>query len=123
MRRLHPSVRNYVETRPRYQGYTMEQLFPNELFPNDSTEHPSLTAAYARDLVAQMLVIDPDRRISIDEALMHPYVHVWFDDSEVNGVCTRFLSATLWNFQFKEIANTKEAVNPCKTSQNFVLFF
>ena len=62
------------------------QLFPNELFPSDSREHPSLTAAFARDLLARMLVVDPDRRISVDEGLEHPYVHVWFDESEVNGV-------------------------------------
>lgn len=62
------------------------QLFPNELFPSDSREHPSLTAAFARDLLARMLVVDPERRISVDEALEHPYVHVWFDESEVNGV-------------------------------------
>lgn len=30
-----------------------------------------------------MLVIDPDRRISVDEALRHPYVNVWFDEAEV----------------------------------------
>lgn len=30
-----------------------------------------------------MLVVDPERRISVDEALQHPYVHVWFDEAEV----------------------------------------
>jgi hypothetical protein len=30
-----------------------------------------------------MLVIDPEHRISVDEALKHPYVHVWFDENEV----------------------------------------
>lgn len=33
-----------------------------------------------------MLVIDPIRRISVDEALRHPYICVWYDESEVNGV-------------------------------------
>jgi c-Jun N-terminal kinase len=33
-----------------------------------------------------MLVIDPERRINVDEALMHPYINVWFDESEVNAV-------------------------------------
>lgn len=32
-----------------------------------------------------MLVIDPDQRISVDEALMHHYINVWYDDSEVNA--------------------------------------
>jgi c-Jun N-terminal kinase len=40
-------------------------------------------AAQARDLLVKMLVIDPERRISVDDALRHPYVNVWFDDSEV----------------------------------------
>ena len=36
-----------------------------------------------------MLVIDPEKRINVDEALMHPYINVWFDESEVNAVgCT-----------------------------------
>lgn len=32
-----------------------------------------------------MLVIDPERRISVDEALLHPYINVWYDDGEVNA--------------------------------------
>ena len=40
----------------------------------------------ARDLLCKMLVVDPLKRISVDEALMHPYINVWYDDSEVNGV-------------------------------------
>jgi mitogen-activated protein kinase 8/9/10 (c-Jun N-terminal kinase) len=30
-----------------------------------------------------MLVIDPNDRISVDDALQHPYIKVWFDESEV----------------------------------------
>lgn len=36
MNRLQPTVRNYVENRPRYPGYSFERLFPDVLFPNDS---------------------------------------------------------------------------------------
>lgn len=43
-------------------------------------------AAQARDLLSKMLVIDPERRISVDEALRHPYINVWFEDQEVNAV-------------------------------------
>ena len=32
-----------------------------------------------------MLVIDQEKRISVDEALMHPYINVWYDESEVNA--------------------------------------
>lgn len=33
-----------------------------------------------------MLVIDPERRISVDEALLHNYINVWYDEGEVNAV-------------------------------------
>lgn len=33
-----------------------------------------------------MLVIDPERRISVDDALLHPYINVWYDEGEVNAV-------------------------------------
>lgn len=85
MKRLQPTVRNYVENRPKYTGYAFEKLFPDVLFPPDSTEHSGLKAGMARDLLQKMLVIDPQRRISVDDALMHPYINVWYDESEVNG--------------------------------------
>lgn len=33
-----------------------------------------------------MLVVDPEKRISVDEALLHPYINVWYEDGEVNAV-------------------------------------
>ena len=95
-------MRNYVENRPKYPGYPLDKLFPDQLFPPDSEQskltgsnHLSLlpytwtmfcSAALARDLLGRMLVIDPDKRLSVDEALNHPYINVWFEDSEVNAV-------------------------------------
>ncbi len=86
MRRLQPTVRNYVENRPRYAGYSFERLFPDVLFPAESTDTNRLRASQARDLLSKMLVIDPEKRINVDEALMHPYINVWYDESEVNAV-------------------------------------
>jgi c-Jun N-terminal kinase len=45
-----------------------------------------LPASQARDLLSRMLVIDPERRISVDEALLHNYINVWYDEGEVNAV-------------------------------------
>nr|CAD7197205.1 unnamed protein product [Timema douglasi] len=42
-------------------------------------------ASQARDLLSRMLVIDPEKRISVDEALLHPYINVWYDEGEVNA--------------------------------------
>jgi len=36
-----------------------------------------------------MLVIDASKRISVDEALKHPYINVWYDPTEVEAVSTR----------------------------------
>jgi c-Jun N-terminal kinase len=101
--RLQPTVRNYVENRPKYSGYSLDRLFPDQLFPPDS-EQSKLTglfylnfyfinnifikiiASLARDLLGRMLIIDPEKRMSVDEALNHPYINVWFEDSEVNAV-------------------------------------
>lgn len=33
-----------------------------------------------------MLVIDPESRISVEEALNHPYIHVWYDPAEADAV-------------------------------------
>lgn len=44
------------------------------------------TASQARDLLSRMLVIDPERRISVDDALLHNYINVWYDEAEVNAV-------------------------------------
>lgn len=33
-----------------------------------------------------MLQIDPTKRLTVDQALGHPYVNIWFDASEVNAV-------------------------------------
>lgn len=84
MERLIPSVRNYVANRPRFPGFEFERLFPDILFPVDCRQS-QLTAASARDLLSKMLIIDPLHRISVNEALNHPYIRVWYDESEVNA--------------------------------------
>ncbi|XP_012687697.1 mitogen-activated protein kinase 8 isoform X2 [Clupea harengus] len=84
MKKLNQSVRTYVENRPRHAGYTFEKLFPDTLFPAES-EHNKLKASQARDLLSKMLVIDTSKRISVDEALRHPYINVWYDPAEVEA--------------------------------------
>uniref|UniRef100_A0A1I7TQ92 Protein kinase domain-containing protein n=2 Tax=Caenorhabditis tropicalis TaxID=1561998 RepID=A0A1I7TQ92_9PELO len=44
-----------------------------------------LSAAAARDLLANMLKINPDERFSVEDAINHPYVRLWFKDEEVNA--------------------------------------
>nr|XP_005900686.1 PREDICTED: mitogen-activated protein kinase 8 isoform X5 [Bos mutus] len=52
---------------------------------NADSEHNKLKASQARDLLSRMLVIDASKRISVDEALQHPYINVWYDPSEAEA--------------------------------------
>ncbi|TKS85570.1 Mitogen-activated protein kinase 8B [Collichthys lucidus] len=92
--KLNQSVRTYVENRPRYAGYSFEKLFPDVLFPADS-DHNKLKASQARDLLSKMLVIDASKRISVDEALQHPYINVWYDPAEVEAPPPKVLDKQL----------------------------
>ncbi|XP_020308060.1 mitogen-activated protein kinase 9 isoform X3 [Oncorhynchus kisutch] len=83
MNRLMETVRNYVMNKPQYPGVNFAELFPDWAFPSDS-EHDRLKSQ-ARDLLSKMLVIDPESRISVEEALNHPYIHVWYDPGEADA--------------------------------------
>ncbi|NXC14469.1 MK08 kinase, partial [Corythaeola cristata] len=48
-------------------------------------QNSTFTASQARDLLSKMLVIDASKRISVDEALQHPYINVWYDPSEAEA--------------------------------------
>lgn len=112
MQRLQPTVRNYVENRPRYQGYSFDRLFPDVLFPSDSNEHNRLKASQARDLLSKMLVVDPEHRISVDQALLHSYIYVWYDESEVNAVSVKVKASTTHIWEKRRQMQTWFSVNP-----------
>lgn len=59
---------------------------PFFILPFTGFFHFLFPASQARDLLSRMLVIDPERRISVDEALLHNYINVWYDEGEVNAV-------------------------------------
>ncbi len=48
-----------------------------------------------------MLVIDPEKRMSVDEALNYPYINVWYEDPEVNAVSSIFCCFFYFNNKIK----------------------
>ncbi|CAM4665853.1 unnamed protein product [Leuciscus chuanchicus] len=113
MKKLQPTVRNYVENRPKYAGLTFPKLFPDCLFPADS-EHNKLKASQARDLLSKMLIIDPAKRISVDEALQHPYINVWYDPAEVEAARNQQISMPPPQIYDKQLDEREHSIDEWK---------
>uniref|UniRef100_A0AAG5D9T5 Stress-activated protein kinase JNK n=1 Tax=Anopheles atroparvus TaxID=41427 RepID=A0AAG5D9T5_ANOAO len=84
--RTTPGTRRYIDNQPAQPGKPFEAIFPDDVFDGTaaSANHPQLTNDAARDFLRRMLAFDPMERISVDEALLHPYIHVWYYDEDVN---------------------------------------
>lgn len=61
-----PKARKYIKSLPYSLGTPFSRLYPNA--------HPM-----AIDLLQKMLVFDPSKRISVTEALQHPYMSPLYD--------------------------------------------
>jgi len=84
-----PRAQEYVRNLP----YMPKRLFPT-LFPNANPD--------ALDLLNHMLAFDPSSRISVEQALEHPYLHIWHDASDEPGCPTTF------NFDFEVVEDVGE---------------
>ncbi|KAM3725324.1 GLH-binding kinase [Dirofilaria immitis] len=82
--KLEHHTKNFVQSKGYVKALPFEEIFPDECFIGSYSKAPQLCASVARDLLFKMLQIDPEKRISIDEAISHPYVHLWFRDEEWN---------------------------------------
>jgi mitogen-activated protein kinase 1/3 len=85
------NARRYVRQLPQYPRQNFAARFPN-------------MSAGAVDLLEKMLVFDPSRRITVDEALCHPYLAPLHDINE-EPVCVR-----PFNFDFEQPTLTEENI-------------
>lgn len=84
-----PRAREYVRNLP----FMPKKTFPS-LFPQANPD--------ALDLLDKMLAFDPSSRISVEQALEHPYLHIWHDASDEPDCPTTF------NFDFEVIEDVGE---------------
>lgn len=84
-----PRAQEYVRNLP----FMPKKSFPS-LFPNANPD--------ALDLLDKMLAFDPSARISVEQALEHPYLHIWHDASDEPDCPTTF------NFDFEVVEEVPE---------------
>lgn len=46
IRRLQPTVRNYIENIPHCRSYLFDELFPDSQFPPDSSDHHDVNGKF-----------------------------------------------------------------------------
>lgn len=84
-----PRAQEYVRNLPFMPKVPFQHLFPN-------------ANADALDLLDRMLAFDPSSRISVEEALEHPYLHIWHDASDEPTCPTTF------DFHFEVVEDVPE---------------
>ncbi|GKT91357.1 MAP kinase [Colletotrichum tofieldiae] len=84
-----PRAQEYVRNLP----FMPKKPFPS-LFPQANPD--------ALDLLDRMLAFDPSSRISVEQALEHPYLHIWHDASDEPDCPTTF------NFDFEVVEDVGE---------------
>ena len=72
-----PRAQEYVRNLPHMHKVSFQQLFPRA--------NPD-----ALDLLDKMLAFDPAHRISVEDALEHPYLSIWHDPSDEPNCPTTF---------------------------------
>ncbi|KAI9367490.1 kinase-like domain-containing protein [Aspergillus egyptiacus] len=84
-----PRAQEYVRNLPFMPKIPFQRLFPNA--------NPD-----ALDLLDRMLAFDPSSRISVEEALEHPYLAIWHDASDEPSCPTTF------DFHFEVVDDVQE---------------
>uniref|UniRef100_A0A0C9SAA1 Mitogen-activated protein kinase n=1 Tax=Wollemia nobilis TaxID=56998 RepID=A0A0C9SAA1_9CONI len=96
------NARRYIRQLPQFPRQSFVQIFPN-------------MSPAAVDLIERMLVFDPSKRITVEEALSHPYLASLHDINDEPSCHAPF------NFDFEQPSLTEEHIKELiwKESLNF----
>lgn len=108
---LGQSAAMYVRSLPRHQARAFSEIVPDTNFlPETENPRVHLTPHVARDLLFNMLKINPEERYSVEDALNHPYVKLWFKDDEVNAPASENRYDQEIDFADKTLIEWKELI-------------
>lgn len=105
IRRISSSrAQEYVRSLPPVQKRDIRTLFPryNREMRYDPISNPSAEVPEALRLLDAMLNFDPEKRITVEAALQHPYLKVWHDPYDEPSCPTKF------DFSFEAVQDVPE---------------
>ncbi|XP_052865024.1 stress-activated protein kinase jnk-1-like [Anopheles cruzii] len=120
--RTTPGTQRYIRNQPPVPALPFEDIFPDSVFDGTApSSHPQLTNAMARDFLRQMLAFDPQQRLSVDDALQHPYINVWHYEPDFHrphpvipydhSIDAQHLTVRQWKeLLFREIADIQRSM-------------
>uniref|UniRef100_A0A914Z2M4 Stress-activated protein kinase JNK n=1 Tax=Panagrolaimus superbus TaxID=310955 RepID=A0A914Z2M4_9BILA len=115
---LPKTSKSFLLSLPKYSPQSWETILHDLLFPAPSESKPVLTAINARELISKMLVIDPNNRITVEEALEHPYVNLWKETSETEDIASVVTTLNLDDYSIDKIKNLLfNEINECFTPE------
>jgi serine/threonine protein kinase len=79
-----------------------KQNYPNNIPPKKLADMYPKANPLAIDLLSRMLEWDPEKRITVDEALAHPYLEKMHDEED------EFVCEQEFNYNFTENCKTEE---------------